>query len=164
MWCHHFLSYKIMSKEGQNSNSTLIMCHYPGLNSTSDWLCHKEKLLPPIRTTTATRSGQWDVICMKFLCLFLTCWFAGKLEVHHKMLANGIVVMIFLHNYFYVSLRKQPTFGDATTGFLAKWRLRNERRNSILMTRHYPDLGNDTSPVRKFCAHWSDVTWQGNQW
>ena len=40
-----------------------------------------------------------------------------------------------------LSLRKQPTFGDATTGFPAKWRLRNERRNSILMTRHYPDLG-----------------------
>ena len=39
------------------------------------------------------------------------------------------------------SLRKQPTFGDATIGFPAKWRLRNERRNSILMTRHYPDLG-----------------------
>ena len=40
------------------------------------------------------------------------------------------------------SLRKKPTFGDATTGFPAKWRLRNERRNSILMTRHYPDLSN----------------------
>ena len=39
------------------------------------------------------------------------------------------------------SLRKQPIFGDATTGFPAKWPLRNERRNSILMTRHYPDLG-----------------------
>ena len=39
------------------------------------------------------------------------------------------------------SLRKQPTFGDATTGFPAKWRLRNEGRNSLLMTRHYPDLG-----------------------
>ena len=38
------------------------------------------------------------------------------------------------------SLRKQSTFGDATTGFPAKWRLRNECRNSILMTRHYPDL------------------------
>ena len=36
------------------------------------------------------------------------------------------------------SLRKQPTFGDATTGFPTKWRLRNERRNSILMKRHYP--------------------------
>ena len=39
------------------------------------------------------------------------------------------------------SLRKQPTSGDATTGFPAKWHLRNEHRNSILMTRHYPDLG-----------------------
>ena len=33
------------------------------------------------------------------------------------------------------------SFGDATTGFPAKGRLRNERRNSILMTRHYLDLG-----------------------
>ena len=39
------------------------------------------------------------------------------------------------------SLRKQPAFGHATTGFPAKWRLRNELRNSILMTRHFPDLG-----------------------
>ena len=36
-------------------------------------------------------------------------------------------------------LRKQPTFRDASTDFPANWR-RNERRNSILMTRHYPDL------------------------
>ena len=39
------------------------------------------------------------------------------------------------------SLRKQTTFGDATTGFLAKWRLSYERRNSILMTRQHPHLG-----------------------
>ena len=39
------------------------------------------------------------------------------------------------------SLRKQTTFGEATTGFPAKWRLRNELRNSILVTRHYPDMG-----------------------
>ena len=38
------------------------------------------------------------------------------------------------------SLRKQPKFCDATTGFPAKFRLRNELRNSILMTRHYPVL------------------------
>ena len=47
--------------------------------------------------------------------------------------------------YFFIvkqhsSLRKQPTFGDATTCFPTKWRLRKEPRNSILMTRHYPDL------------------------
>ena len=40
------------------------------------------------------------------------------------------------------SLRKQTTSPDATDGFPAKQRMRNERRNSILMTRHYPDLGN----------------------
>ena len=39
------------------------------------------------------------------------------------------------------SLRKKPTFGDATIGFPSKWRLRNQRSNSILMTRRYPDLG-----------------------
>ena len=39
------------------------------------------------------------------------------------------------------SLRKKPTFGGATTDFPTKWRLRNEHRNSILITRHYPDLG-----------------------
>ena len=40
------------------------------------------------------------------------------------------------------SLRKQPTFGDASTGhFPAKWRLRNEHRKSILITCPYPDLG-----------------------
>ena len=44
---------------------------------------------------------------------------------------------VFLH----YSQRKQPTFGDATTGFPAKWPLKNGRRSSILMTRHYPDLG-----------------------
>ena len=32
-------------------------------------------------------------------------------------------------------------FCNATNGFPAKWRLRNERRKSILMTCHYPDLG-----------------------
>ena len=49
-------------------------------------------------------------------------------------LYNGVILI-------WCSLRKQPTFCAATTGFPAKWRLRNERRNSILMTRHYPDLG-----------------------
>ena len=38
------------------------------------------------------------------------------------------------------SLRKQPAFGDATIGFPAKLCLRNERRNSILMMHHNPDL------------------------
>ena len=39
------------------------------------------------------------------------------------------------------SLRKQSTFGDTTSGLPAKWRLRNERRNSLLMMHYYPYLG-----------------------
>ena len=54
----------------------------------------------------------------------------------------------------YGSLRKQSTFCDATTGFPAKWRLRNERRNSILMTRYYPDLGSTIQPIRSTTHIW----------
>ena len=39
------------------------------------------------------------------------------------------------------SQRKQPIFLHATTSFFVKWRLRNERRNSIHMMRYYKDLG-----------------------
>ena len=39
------------------------------------------------------------------------------------------------------SLRKQQTFCDAITGLPTKWHLRNECRNSILMTRHFLQLG-----------------------
>ena len=80
------------------------------------------------------------------------------------------------------SLRKQPTFLDATRGFPAKLRLRNERRNSILMMRHYQDLGSasdwlskfstsqkhypnlssDASSVPNFCDRFSNVISRGN--
>jgi len=62
------------------------------------------------------------------------------------------------------SPRKQPAFHDATTGFHVKWRLRNERRNSTLMTYHYPDLdsasdwsyrvGNLLQPIRSSTWIW----------
>ena len=71
------------------------------------------------------------------------------------------------------SLRKQPTFRDATPGFPLKWRLRNELTNSILMTRHYlhpfgwklastnqqhySHLRSDASSIWKFCSRFSDV-------
>ena len=65
------------------------------------------------------------------------------------------------------SLRKQPTFGDATTGFPAKRRLTKERRNSILMTCHYPDLGSASDwscRVGNLIYRFSDVIWRENQW
>ena len=53
------------------------------------------------------------------------------------------------------SLRKQPTFGEATSGFPAKFRPRNERRNSILMMHHFPDLGSASDWLNQI----SHVAW-----
>ena len=60
---------------------------------------------------------------------------------------------------FISSLRKQPTFCDATTGFPAKWRL-----TSILMTRRYLHLGTASDwfnqisyaarPIRSTTQNW----------
>ena len=62
------------------------------------------------------------------------------------------------------SLKKQLTFQDTTTGSPDKWHLRNERRNSILMMYHYLAQGIDPLSVSSFCAHFSDVILQRNQW
>jgi len=86
------------------------------------------------------------------LGLMVTFWVMFEKQIHH------LNVACFAGNiYFNVwrvgnmctlnkimpscCLRKQPTFGDTTTGFPTKWNLRNEHRNSIMMMRHYPDLG-----------------------
>ena len=65
------------------------------------------------------------------------------------------------------SLRKKPTFRNTTTGFPSKWWVRNEGRNSLLMTHHYPYLGgasdksccigNLLQPIRSTTQIW--VVW-----
>ena len=52
-------------------------------------------------------------------------------------------------------------FRDTTTGFHAKWFLTNEPRNSILMTCHYPDLGNASDWS---CRVGNLLFSRGNQW
>ena len=44
----------------------------------------------------------------------------------------------------------------ATDGFLAKWRLRNKSRNSILMKCHYPDQG-IVGKLLQPIMHYSDL-------
>ena len=58
-----------------------------------------------------------------------------------EKILKGMIFPVWGRERGGISLRKQPTFRDASNGFPAKWRLRNERRNSIRMTRNYPDLG-----------------------
>ena len=100
--------------------------------------------------------------------------------VPERILARSIL------DFHGMSLKNQPT----TTGFPSKWRLRNEHRNSILMTRHYqalgrflgsasdwlaeanflcgatnrscyPELGSDASSVWNFCGRSSGVICTG---
>ena len=52
------------------------------------------------------------------------------------------------------NLRKQSTFRNVTTGFPAKWRLWNERRNSILMTCHYPVFSLGKHPFLLALRRW----------
>ena len=91
-----------------------------------------------------------------FLVLFYRCYFYlcySRLpflwvECHTSKNEERICYPMFWRTSFErsmctaLSLRKLPTFRDATTGFSMKWGLRNERWNSLLRTRHYPDLGN----------------------
>ena len=80
-------------------------------------------------------------------------------------------------NQSLISSARRLLFRDATTGFSAKWRLRKESRNSILIRvtsqiwlvlligwsklsankKHYPDLDSVASSVWNFCALFSDV-------
>ena len=50
-------------------------------------------------------------------------------------------------------LEKTAEISRRQDWFPAKWRLRNERRNSILMTRHYTDLGGVSDWLKRIsCA------------
>ena len=51
----------------------------------------------------------------------------------------------------FVRVKKRPTFHDATTGIPSKKRrLRNERRDEVLMTCHYLDLGSASDWLKQF--------------
>ena len=75
---------------------------------------------------------------------------------------HSIIFFSFDKCVIRLSLRKQPTLGDATTGFPAKWRLRNERRKSMTddasLIQFYPDrscrVGNLIQPIRSTNQIW----------
>ena len=60
---------------------------------------------------------------------------------YSKQLLTQVIIFDKFRKDFFRSMKKQPTFRDATTFLPAKWRLRNDCRNSILMVCHYPDQG-----------------------
>ena len=78
---------------------------------------------------------------------FLSRTHQSKLDFH----STSIYFLEFLPlNLLFINLEEGTslTFHDAITSFPVKWRLRNDRRNSILMTRHYPDLSSASDWLR----------------
>ena len=97
----------------------------PGPSHRANWIqcCFADKFFQP-----AWEDIHWDnaYTCKLFL-------FSEKNQVESEESEFKL--------WNITSLRKQLTFCDATTDLQAKRRLRNKRRNSILMTRHRSDLG-----------------------
>ena len=84
-----------------------------------------------------------------------TRWKINGFLSGHKLDKRTALPSVTLAHYH--GLRKQPTFREATTGLPVKWRLRNERRNSILMKRHNPDLGSASDWLEKIPFYtWND--------
>ena len=132
---------------------------------------------------------QWIVIYLVDSALDLSNIWRLVISPHavHWATGDSWKLLFILLELTYISstqtFRKQTTFRDATNGFPAKWRLRKERRNSILMTRYlgsasdwlrqisqsgttnqkqHPDLGSDASLVGNFFTCFSDVFSRGN--
>ena len=96
-----------------------------------------------LQTKLNRKRKHWNLIPVPLVSLYL--WISWQFFCIAKEGFSALKKKNSSKEHFecgiWMSLRKQPTFGDATTGFPAKWTLRNEYRNSILMTCHYPDLG-----------------------
>ena len=117
----------------------------------------------------------------------------AKLNPQHiTALKNVIIILISLLKTQIArvsSLRKRRHLATLALVSEKRARPKNERRNPILMTRHYSDLdraaewscrvGNLIQPIRStiqiwvagdessvlnFCARFSDVIWRRNQW
>ena len=91
--------------------------------------------------------------------------FADKTNNKHLPKPFFKVLRKSLYKWNSVSLIKQLTFLDVTTGFPAQWCLRNGRRNSILMTFHYPHLGSASDWLKQI-SHAERLIIRGwsNQW
>ena len=116
---------------------------------------HLEKLLGGSKKfkQAKARGSILMVITLILSTMFFLTWLGNLSVTKSSLLPTKVFVpqnfvlkgknkllVLFLTRSRTTSLRKQPTFRDAITGFLTKWRLRNERRNSILTTRHYTQI------------------------
>ena len=118
-------------------NSNLLHRRQKSLIRNGDWLRlikahHKNQ---NIRDKSCGKQKSFlHEICYLFL---LRNWFVTQ---NNPILPFNSLSSSATLIYNVGSLRQHPTFRDVTTSYPTKWNLKNERRNSILMVYHYPDL------------------------
>ena len=78
----------------------------------------------------------------------ISCWFSmAELLIHLQGHVAQTYTLILIHHFSSLETCQSVAWENsrhlATLPLVSppKWRLRNEHRNSILMTHHYPDLG-----------------------
>ena len=107
-------------------------------------------------TRILLRLGSLVILLLSILLLNYLFFFSKKITV----------VIYVVRNLFYfltVTLVNSRHFFNVTNGFPAKWRLRNDCRNSLLMTCHYPDLGS-ASGCLKICFNQPEALTTSNLW
>ena len=139
-------------------NSLIQICSYIPVTVTNGWFCkcylftfkfysfnysflinhsnlslHVHLYLRSPRLTPAM-CGRKRTSCMSIINeVRVSGYWHCYLRLNCRHCAFILRVKLKEFNSWKSNLRKQRSFRDAT-GFRAKWRLRNERRNSILMT------------------------------
>ena len=124
-----------MSKFRERSKISLLLVYVLHKTWNSAFSCHSHAV------TAKKYTKKHDAIKPIKPIVFLTFSLRSHRWILKSLICEGTIIHLLYLSLYGDSLRKQPTFGDTTTGFPAKWHLRNERWNSILMMRHYPDLG-----------------------
>ena len=86
------------------------------------------------------RNIQESMMLLNLLILsfFLTFSLQSCRWIFKSLICEETIIHVLNLSLYGDSLRKQLIFWHTSTGFPAKWHLRNKRRNSILMMRHYP--------------------------
>ena len=112
-------------------------------------------------TRILLRLGSLVILLLSILLLNYLFFFSKKITMVIYVVRNLSYFLLRYHSY--CNLSKRPTFREVTNGFPTKWRLRNDCRNSLLMTCHYPDLGS-ASDCLKICFNQPEALTTSNLW
>ena len=106
------------------SNRTAVKKGYEVMNSVK---------MRDLKSNSKLNGKQSSSLSSKSFKTLLSKSSSRRTKRSSLQVVDGVLKCYLFVSVAGISPRKQPTFRDPTTGFPAKWRLRNERINSILI-------------------------------